>query len=171
MEPQELNLYLVDDNRSSVNALKHYLTEHFENQLATSTFFDGESCIQNINEKTDMVILDYFFNGINGNEIMRTIKRINPQIEVIMLSGNADLETAIESYKLGAKNYIVKGKKALRKISILIWSNLDQPLSVIGKIDLYKFGSMIIESLLSIGVTLNLIFNNNILNKWKLQKR
>jgi DNA-binding NarL/FixJ family response regulator len=171
METQELNLYIVDDNKSMVYALKHYLNERFGEKISISTFFDGETCLQNIRDETDVVILDYFLGERNGNEILKCIKQINPRTEVIMLSSNEDLETAIESYKLGANNYVLKGSSAWRKISRLVKSFFEQPINSIKRFGFTKFVSILFVGFLTTGAAIGLVFKNNIVKKWKRLKK
>lgn len=139
METQGLNLFIVDDNKSMVYALKQYLTGKFGGKLRISTFYDGESCLRSINEQTDVVILDYFLSGKNGNEILRSIKELNPRTEVIMLSSSESVETAVESFRLGAKNFVVKNNNAWRKLSVLLDTIIIQPFRYVWEFGVAKF--------------------------------
>ena len=69
MENGKLNLFIVDDNKSLVVALKQYLINKFGKDININAFYNGESCLENIDESTHMVILDHFLNGKNGLEI------------------------------------------------------------------------------------------------------
>ncbi len=131
METQKLNLFIVDDNRSLVVALKQFLQTKFGPNINISTFYDGESCLEKVNEGTHMVILDHFLNGKNGLEVLKLIKDINPKTEVIMLTSNDDIATAIESFRFGAKDYIVKGPSAWKRISHLVQHIITAPIRII----------------------------------------
>jgi len=113
---QKLNLFIVDDDQSMVAALKQYLNNKFGSTITISTFYDGKSCLKQIDEQTHIVLLDYFLNDENGLDVLNDIKKINPKTEVIMLSSHEDITTAIESFRKGAKDYIVKGKGSWQKI-------------------------------------------------------
>jgi DNA-binding NtrC family response regulator len=152
MEAQKLNLFIVDDNKSMVLALKQYLHDKFNEKLNISTFCDGESCLNNITDDTDVVILDYFLEGKNGNEILKSIKERNPGTEVIMLSSDENLETAIQSFKLGAKNYVVKSNRAWNKINKLVRSVIEGPEKPPGKFEIPVLISMVLWTFLLIGV-------------------
>ena len=56
----------------------------------------------------DVVILDVLMPGMDGVETLREIKKLRPLTEVIMLTGNATVETAVEGMKLGACDYLMK---------------------------------------------------------------
>jgi DNA-binding NtrC family response regulator len=157
METQGLNLFIVDDNRSMVLALKQFLADKFGGRLRISTFYDGESCLKNINAQTDVVILDYFLGEKNGNEILRSIKELNPNTEVIMLSGNENVETAVESFRLGAKNFVVKNNHAWRKISILLETIVVKPFKYLWEFGVTKFLAIFATTFASMGAAVLLI--------------
>ena len=56
----------------------------------------------------DIVILDVLMPGIDGIETLKRMKQKFPLVEVIMLSGHATIESAIEGMKLGAFDYLMK---------------------------------------------------------------
>ena len=56
----------------------------------------------------DIIILDVKMPGTDGMEVLKEIKSTKPLTEVIMLTGNATVETAIEGMKLGAFDYLMK---------------------------------------------------------------
>ncbi|MES2592642.1 MAG: response regulator [Bacteroidota bacterium] len=128
MESHSLNLFIVDDNKSMVTALKHYLTNMFGKSVNISTFYTGASCLEKIDKNTDVVILDYFLNDENGNEVLKLIKKRNPKTEVIMLSSNEDVSTAVEALNIGARDYVVKNNSAWRTVSGLINTIITEPL-------------------------------------------
>jgi DNA-binding NarL/FixJ family response regulator len=128
METQGLNLFIVDDNKLMVTDLKHYLQNKFGQSVRVSTFNDGQSCLEKVDKETHIVILDYFMEGENGLEVLKSIKSINPKTEVIMLSSNEDIGLAIESFKSGAKDYIVKGSGSWSKLSKLLTMIITEPI-------------------------------------------
>lgn len=128
METQGMNLFIVDDNKLVVADLKHYLQEKLGVSLNISTFNDGESCLQKIDKETHIVILDYFLNGQNGLEILKLIKAKNPKTEVIMLSSNEDIALAIQTFRNGATDYVVKGQGSLKKISRIVYNIITAPI-------------------------------------------
>lgn len=133
MEAQGLNLYIVDDNKLLAADLKHFLHNRFGADIQISTFNDGESCLEKIDCTTHIVILDYFMNGKNGLEILKSIKVINPKTEVIMLSNNEDIAIAIETFRAGAKDYVVKGEGSWKKITQLVTGIVTKPIRIIVK--------------------------------------
>ncbi|MFI5141576.1 MAG: response regulator [Bacteroidia bacterium] len=131
MQTQGLNLFIVDDNKSLVTALKLYLQSKFGISLKISTFNDGESCLESINQDTHIVILDHLMAGKTGVEVLKSIKTINPKTEVIMLSNHADMATAIESFRAGAVDYIVKGPSSWNRVTKLVNQIITAPIRLI----------------------------------------
>lgn len=128
METQGINLFIVDDNNMMVATLKQFLQNKFGVSLQISTFNSGESCLQKVDEETHIVILDYHMEGKNGLDTLKSIKEINPKTEVIMLSGNEDIALAIETFRAGAKDYVVKGSGAWTKLSKIVNNIITAPI-------------------------------------------
>lgn len=163
METQGINLFIVDDNKLLVADLKNYLKNKFGVSLEISIFYDGESCLASINEDTHIVILDYNMEGKNGLEILKLIKEKNPKTEVIMLSSNEDIAISIETFRAGAKDYVLKGYGSLTMISKLVNNIITAPIKLLVK----EFGIsryMAMFLLVFIGVGLFAIFGYNMMN-------
>jgi DNA-binding NtrC family response regulator len=78
--------------------------------LDVKTAFSGEESLQQLKKirNIDVVILDVKMPGMDGLETLREIKKDFPIVEVVMLTGHATVETAIEGMKLGAYDYLMK---------------------------------------------------------------
>lgn len=153
MKTQELNLFIVDDDKLLATDLKHYLQNKFGENIFISTFKDGESCLEKIDKNTHIVILDYFMDGKNGLEILKEIKAINSETEVIMLSGNEDMALAIETFRAGAKDYVVKGQGSWKKISKVINHILLTPIRVIVReFGVSKFAAIFLTTFVTVGI-------------------
>ncbi|OGA20269.1 MAG: Fis family transcriptional regulator [Betaproteobacteria bacterium RIFCSPLOWO2_02_FULL_63_19] len=70
---------------------------------------DGLQAIQEIDETPyDLVILDIMMPGIDGLEVLRRVKEAHPDIDVIMVTGLSQIDTAVRAMKLGAFDYLPK---------------------------------------------------------------
>jgi len=101
------NVLLVDDEVSFVETFSERLElRDFE----ISKAFSGEEALQVLdeNKNIEVVILDVKMPGMDGIETLVEIKRINPLVEVMMLSGHADVASAIDGMKQGAFDYLMK---------------------------------------------------------------
>lgn len=117
MKNRETNLFIVNPNEQMAVRLKHYLADKFGNALHTSTFNDGRACVDNVNKKTDIVILSDLPKDQQSLGILKLIKSVNHRTEVIILSKNEDIAQILESFIAGAKDYVLTGRGAWSKIA------------------------------------------------------
>lgn len=156
----QLNLFIVDDNKLMVTDLRYYLENRFGSGLSISTFYDGESCLKRVDGKTDIVILDYFLNGKNGLETLKSIKAINPETEVVIFSGNEDIGLAIETFRAGATDYVVKGEGAWKKMTRVINSIITEPLKlIVREFGVSKFMAAFLLTFVAMGVVVVFVLN------------
>ncbi len=153
MNTQGLNLFIVDDNALMVTGLRSYLTNRFGKDLNISTFLTSESALKCVNENTHIVILDYYLENENGNEVLKSIKKINPKTEVIMLSNNEDMGVAIDSFRKGASNYVIKGDKAWKKITHIVLDIITYPVRIlVQEFKVTKFVAIFLLTFLVMGI-------------------
>ncbi|GAB1409129.1 response regulator [Desulfovibrionales bacterium] len=103
----EANILLVDDDAQFCAILKKRLTvRDMEIFLASS----GDEALQQlaVHDEIEVIILDVNMPGRNGMEMLQIIKQRYPLVEVIMLTGHATLESAIDGMRLGAFDYLIK---------------------------------------------------------------
>lgn len=75
-------------------------------------FFDtGQACIKALHELPDIITLDYTLPDVNGEEVLKQARAIDPNVHVIILSGQEDISTAVDLLKLGAYDYITKDEE------------------------------------------------------------
>ncbi len=101
-----IQVLIVDDEKDFAETLKERLTVR---EFDAESVYEGSDAIDKVNNfDYDVVILDVQLPGISGIDILREIKRIKPLTEVIMLTGHATVQTAIEGMKLGAFDFLLK---------------------------------------------------------------
>ena len=116
MENQKYPLiFIVEDNSVYNKLIVNHLRSH--KLIRTESFLSGEECLKNIHRKPDIIIQDYLLDGINGIDVLKATRKKYPETEFIFLSGQADIEIAINSIKYGAYDYIVKDQYALTKLT------------------------------------------------------
>ncbi len=100
-------ILLVDDEAPFVETMTKRLSKR---DLNIITAYSGEEALERLNNhrNTDVVILDVKMPGMNGIETLAKIRDQFPLTEVIMLTGHATVESAIEGMKLGAFDYLMK---------------------------------------------------------------
>jgi DNA-binding NtrC family response regulator len=101
-----VRVLLVDDEEE----FRSLLAERLDNRgFIVGTAGDGEGALGELEANGyDVVVLDVVMPGLSGIETLREIKRRTPLTEVIMLTGHATVEAAIEGMKLGAFDYLKK---------------------------------------------------------------
>ena len=99
-------ILLVDDEEQFVESLADRLRLRNYN---VTTCLNGTDAIAQLEQLNfDVVILDVQMPDINGLEVLKRIKEMKPLTEVLMLSGHAEVENAIEGMKSGAFDFLIK---------------------------------------------------------------
>lgn len=103
----DINLLLVDDEKEFVVAITERLRKR---GFIADCVFSGKDALNQLEKKNsiDVVILDIRLPDIDGTEILKKIKAKHPLIEVIIISGYAAIDSAVESLKRGAFDYLEK---------------------------------------------------------------
>jgi DNA-binding NtrC family response regulator len=100
------NVLLVDDESEFLDTLVKRIKKRNVNAHGVAS---GEEALAFLNQQpVDVVVLDVRMPGMDGIQALREIKQRYPLIEVIMLTGHASLEVAIEGMELGAFDYMMK---------------------------------------------------------------
>lgn len=99
-------ILVVDDEIEACNALKEFLgLKGYEVYTAQ----DGKTAIDKVQElRPQLILLDMIMPGMHGIEVLKEIKKIDPEIGVIMVTVVTDEAQAKKALKLGAYDYITK---------------------------------------------------------------
>ncbi|MEM5789059.1 MAG: response regulator [Syntrophobacteraceae bacterium] len=98
---------IVDDELPFVETLTKRLTKRNVHILSASSGPDALDVLAR-EPAIDLVILDVKMPGMDGIQTLRQIKATHPRVEVVMLTGHAAMETALEGMRLGALDYLTK---------------------------------------------------------------
>ena len=98
-------ILVVDDEAQIRKLLKRFLEAKDYDVITASS---GKEALEKIKEKPTIVLLDVMMPDMNGLQVLSKIKESAPSIEVIMITGLAEQDIAIESLKKGAFDYITK---------------------------------------------------------------
>lgn len=102
----KVKVLLIDDEVAFVDALAQRLEYR---GFTVAKAYSGQEGLDVLTEfGPDVVILDVFMPGQDGIAVLQTMKEVNPLIEVMMLTGHGDMDTAIQGLKLGAYDYLMK---------------------------------------------------------------
>ena len=103
---EAMKIMLVDDEERFLSTTQKLLTKK---GIDAVTAASGAEALETLNHRyIHVVILDVKMPGMDGNETLKEIKRQFPLVEVIMLTGHATVESAIDGLKSGATDYLMK---------------------------------------------------------------
>ena len=119
---KKLTLLMIDDDADFTSDFLMLLEEYFECFSAT----DSDRGINIMRERSiDIILLDLMFdNGPNGIEILRKIKKEDPDLPVIMITDYASVDTVIEAMRNGAYDYVSKTPN-LKELLLKIQKSID----------------------------------------------
>lgn len=101
-------ILIIEDEAAIRRVLKKILTEENESYQVYEAE-DGQAGIEVFkSDDFDLILCDIKMPKMDGMEVLEAIKKIKPEIPVVMISGHGDLETAVNSMRLGAFDYISK---------------------------------------------------------------
>ena len=123
-----IKLFLVDDDAVFLKLLEIEFLEHGDFDI--ETFATGELCIENLSHNPDVIVLDYYLDGvdrdaINGLDTLDQIKAFNPDLPVIMLSSQDKIDVAINCMHHKAFDYVVKSETAFMRLKKIITTILE----------------------------------------------
>jgi DNA-binding NtrC family response regulator len=130
--PESLIIFLVDDDPFFQSALKQFLSLRFKDRVNLRVFPTAEQCGRYLEQcsrflfqKPDLIFLDYMLSpedddGMSGLDLLPKIRASHPDIPVVMISGKAGLQEAVQAIKGGAYDFMVKNQVLFENIEKLI---------------------------------------------------
>jgi DNA-binding NtrC family response regulator len=126
MKTQSLNVYILNDDLTIGNKLRYYIAKKFGKICNVSLFSEKEPFYKSLNRKANVVIVDDFLynptiqNGENVLEIVETVKERASEAQIIVLSSDHDIETAVNSIKMGASHFLPNTHGAWKRLYLAI---------------------------------------------------
>ncbi len=106
METERSTILVVDDDREMANILVEILSTAGYRAIAANSGADALATVRR--EHPDLVISDLRMVGLSGHQLQAEIKRVAPNLPVVIITAFGSIQTAVESMKLGAFDYITK---------------------------------------------------------------
>ena len=102
-------IMVIDDEKIVGDMAKLSLEQE---GYAVETFLNGETALARLQEqKFDVVVTDLKMKGVDGMEVLRTVKQLYPDVKVIMITAFANLDTAIEALRGDVHDFFPKPVK------------------------------------------------------------
>lgn len=109
-----LKIFIIEDDPTYSKILSFRLKNDGHKELIL--YDSGESSLQHIREKPDLVLLDFSLKGLNGLDTLLQIKKESPKSEVIVLTGLDSQKVADECKNAGALEFLNKEEESILKI-------------------------------------------------------
>jgi DNA-binding NtrC family response regulator len=111
-------IFLVDDDHFCRQLMEHAIRGlGFEN---IHTFDNGASCLDALIEEPDIIFLDQMMGSVSGTDALKAVKRFNPDIYVVLVSGQQQVQVAVDSLKFGAFDYVVKDEHLTDRLATVL---------------------------------------------------
>lgn len=104
----QLKIFTVDDDIFYLNIFAQHLRNLGIKDV--TAFENGTDCLNKLHYMPDIIFLDYNMDTLSGFEVLKKIKRFDPNIYVVMVSSQEEIKPAIDALKHGAFDYIQKGE-------------------------------------------------------------
>ena len=118
MKERDLKIFVIDDDiftaevyNQSLKNFGYYDTYYFSN---------GDSCIEGLYDKPNIVLLDDEIDGESCIATLKQIKLLDPSIYVIVLSSDRGVKNKLETLQFGAFDFLIKDKNVCAKIANVI---------------------------------------------------
>jgi len=130
-----VKIFVVEDDPAYTKFLQYVLS--LNPDFEVSVFEDGKSCIDNLYKKPSIITLDYTLPDLPGEKVLKEIKAFDSNIQVIIISAQEKIGTAVELLKLGAYDYIIKDEETKDRLLNTI-NNARKNISLVREIDYLK---------------------------------
>lgn len=109
-----IRVFIVEDDPVYQRLVK-YVVE-MDTDYEAHVFSTGKACLENLDLNPDIISLDYGLPDMTGNEVLQKIHAFNPQIGIIILSGQEDIRTAVQLLRSGVFDYILKDTETKERL-------------------------------------------------------
>ncbi len=103
---ENYTIFIVEDDPWYGEILEYHLSLNPDYQV--TRFTSGEDCLSNLHKKPNLVTIDYSLPDTTGADLFKHIREVNPDVPVIVISGQEDISTAVDLLKMGISDYLVK---------------------------------------------------------------
>jgi DNA-binding NtrC family response regulator len=114
----DMKIFVVDDDIFCLTLYEQFLRNLGYSDM--TSFNAGDECLHKIKEGPALVFMDYNMEGMNGIEVLKKIKAINPRIMVYIISGQENSQVAKEALQHGALDYVVKTSLSPDKMGVIM---------------------------------------------------
>jgi len=114
MSQEPIRIFIVEDDVIFAKIMSHHLSLNPEYEV--ELYHDGKSLLKNLYKNPTLISLDYNLPDMTGLEVLKQIREFNPELPVVIVSGQQDVATAIELLKKGAYDYVLKDQDTKERL-------------------------------------------------------
>ncbi|MCD4735479.1 MAG: sigma-54 dependent transcriptional regulator [Bacteroidales bacterium] len=115
---EKFKIFVVEDDLLYGEMLKYHLSLNPDNEVIK--YSTGAACLKNLYRNPSLISLDYSLPDMSGLEVIRKVKAYNPEIPIVVVSGQEDVATAVKLLKEGAIDYFVKDEDTKERLWITL---------------------------------------------------
>lgn len=118
MPNQAKKVFLVDDDPFCRQLIEHAVRSCGYREV--QVFDNGAACLDALTDEPDIIFLDQMMGSVSGTDALKAIKRFNPDIYVVLVSGQQQVQVAVDSLKYGAFDYVVKDESLDERLAAVL---------------------------------------------------
>ncbi|MEO7174423.1 MAG: sigma-54 dependent transcriptional regulator [Saprospiraceae bacterium] len=119
----QFRIFIVEDDPFYGELLSYHLAQNPDFEIYR--FHSAKECLDNLYLRPSVITLDYRLPDLDGKTVLRKIKAYDPAVEVVIVSQQEEVSTAIELLRLGAYDYLVKNEETTDRLWRII-ANIQQ---------------------------------------------
>jgi len=118
-------IFIVEDNTAYAKTLSVFIKSTFPQITDVRIFPVGETCVTELDARPDLIIMDYFLDSKytdaeNGLEIIKQIRATHPEMNILLLSSQNNMEIALKTVTIYKCSYVQKDEKAFDRVEEII---------------------------------------------------
>lgn len=118
-------VFIVEDNKPYAETLKVFLSAEVPAIKELKIFPVGETCLLELKKNPDIIIIDYFldskyYDAETGLQIIKQIRAEKPEVNIIVLSSQEDIDVVLEMVKKYNCSYVKKDTEAFEKVGEIV---------------------------------------------------
>jgi len=111
-------IFIVDDDPFCYSMFEQHIRNLGYSDI--TVYDNGQDCLNHLVDQPDIIFLDHEMGLLKGLDVLKKIKRFSPEIYIVFVSSQEDMNVAISALKYGAFDYIIKGTGDLEKFTKVI---------------------------------------------------
>lgn len=121
---RNINVFFIEDSEICSLMVDHKLRDI--SNFKVHSYVSAEEAFKDLYISPDVIVLDYGLPGMNGLQALKKFKQNFPDIPIIMLSGQKNIDVAIDLIRAGASDYMSKKKFSVRELYDKIYTICNQ---------------------------------------------